>query len=78
MKRIAREIGPPPPEVRVSKHATALPDRKPHTDDMRAMVEALPKSRVPAVFRISLPWAGETYIVHPNLLPPTKERQGDG
>lgn len=72
IKRALAEIGPPPPEVRISPYATALPSAEPRTDDMRQMVDRLGQARVPAAFRLSgraLGLAHDVVVVHPDLIP---------
>ncbi len=74
MKRVQAELGPPPPKVRLSKHATALPDREPKSDYMKAYVEAVGRRRLPAAFYISHPvgrfgfFDNEMIVIHPDLL----------
>lgn len=72
LRRLKEEIGPPPPEVRVSPFATGLPTGQPRTDDMREMVERLGKRRVPAAYRLSgaaLGLSRDVVVIHPDLLP---------
>lgn len=59
-----------------STSATALPDGKPSTDDMRDMVEhfhalGLIKRR-PAAFQM-----GDTMVIHPTLVRAVQERMSD-
>lgn len=64
-------LGPPPPEVRFSKHAPVFGDAKPsataHTDDMREMVEmveSLGPQKVPMAFRLRSQF-GDMLVVNP-------------
>jgi hypothetical protein len=70
-RRLKEEIGPPPPVVRISRHATALPPGKPHTLDMQEMVDRLGQVRVPAAYRIdgnALGGGPDVIYVHPLLM----------
>ena len=58
---------PPQPRVKVSEHATAEPSTQPHTDDMRAMAEALGRKRVPACLKLSSMFGG-MFVIHPDLI----------
>lgn len=59
--------------IRESSAAATLPAAKPHTDDMRAMVEHLDRlgmiERRPAVFRF-----GNEIVIHPDLLEKLRAR----
>lgn len=71
VRRLRAELGPPPPEVRISRYATALPSAKPYTYDMKEMVERLGQQRVPAAFRIrgaALGLGADIIVMHPDLL----------
>lgn len=66
-KRKMDALGPPPPEIRLTRAATAMPSAEPHTDDMREYVERVGRVRVPAAFRLTLD--GREYIVvHPDAM----------
>ena len=67
IRKAIREIGPPPPVMRYSKYATALPAGNPQTDDMKAMVDRLGQQRVPAAFRIN-DGVVDMVVVYPDLM----------
>lgn len=67
VRRIEEELGPPPPEVRFSRHATGLPTGEPHTDDMRQMVERIGQQRVPAAYSFR-DGKREVIFIHPDLM----------
>lgn len=67
-KRKLDALGPPPPEVRFSKHVPVFGDAKPsataHTDDMREMVDSLGPQKVPMAFRLRSQF-GDMLVVNP-------------
>jgi len=66
-KRKMDALGPPPPEIRLTRAATAMPSAEPHTDDMREYVDRVGRVRVPAAFHLTLD--GREYIVvHPDAM----------
>ena len=77
LQEAMRKLGPPPPEIRLSKHVpvtgTARPSSQPITDDMRAMVDDIGPQRVPIAWRLNSQF-GEVVLINPANL---KERNSD-
>lgn len=69
-----RDIPPPPPSIRYSEYATALPSAKPKTLDMQMLVEMVGQRRVPAAFKMKDYLGREMIVAHPDLLPQNKTR----
>ncbi|MEL6239437.1 MAG: hypothetical protein AAFQ90_12715 [Pseudomonadota bacterium] len=64
MQRIRAALGPPPPQVRLSKHIPPLiaarPSAQPRTGDMQTMVDNIGPQLVPGGYRI-----GDMVFVNP-------------
>jgi len=68
VKRKLDALGPPPPEIRLSKYAPvfvqASPSTQPSTDDMRAMCEDLGPQKVSGGLRITSKF-GDIVVMNP-------------
>lgn len=68
LRRIREELGPPPPEVRLSRHAPvfveAKPTSEPFTDDMRTMCDDIGPQKVAGGYRIKSQF-GDFIVLNP-------------
>ncbi len=69
-------LGPPPPQVRMSRHVPVLGEANPScealTDDMRQMVEDIGPQSVPVAWRLTSDF-GDMLLVNPANLKETSE-----
>jgi len=67
-KRKLDALGPPPPQVKLSKHVPALGDAKPSSqplsDDMRAMCDHIGPQKIPVAWRLKSEF-GDMVLISP-------------
>lgn len=68
LRKAAKDLRPPPPQLRLSKHVPALgelrPKASPHTDDMRHMCEDIGPQKVPVGWQVKFQF-GDLVVINP-------------
>lgn len=68
LRKMMKDLPPPPPEVRVSKYVPAMgpakPSAMPITDDMRQMVDDLGQQVGPIAWKLST-GSGDVFFINP-------------